>query len=223
MSILNDPKYAVEAAALNDLIGFEGGELVTDTPTAAVVRLPSGLDKCLFADINAFREISPRGEVCLMNMPLDAPEALGFEAEPCVTHAYLKPMPPRLPRLDIRRLAPSLAETVAREYSYKGGGYTSDEVAAIMRDKGVFGAIVDGKLAGFIGRHDDGSMGMLKVFDVFRRRGIGEELESFMITYVMTFGRVPVCDVYADNLPSVRLQQKLGLTAANRYTFWTEL
>lgn len=223
MSILCNSEFRVEAAALNDAVKFEGGELVKDTDRAAVVRLPNGREKCLFADVRDLYEYAPKGSVCLMNMPLDAPEKLGFEASPCTTFAYLEPMPPTVTDLDIRRLAPSLAEVVAGDYSYKGGAYEVEEIRALMREKGVFGAIVDGKLAGFIGRHDDGNMGLLKVFDAFRRRGIGEALEKFMITYIMTFGRVPVCDVYIDNIPSVKLQRKLGLTAAKRYTFWTDI
>lgn len=208
---------------LNDAVAFERGVLVTETDRAAVVRLPSGVNKCLFRDERDLVDCAPKGKLCLMNMPLDAPQKFGFEASPCTTFAYLEPIPPTVPKLDIRRLAPSLAEVVASEYSYKGGAYDIEEMRALMREKGVFGAIIDGKLAGFIGRHDDGNMGLLKVFDSFRRRGIGEELEKFMMIYVMTFERVPICDVYVDNIPSIKLQHKLGLAAAKRYTFWTEM
>ena len=91
----------------------------------------------------------------------------------------------------------------------------------ILRGKGVFGAFKDSGFAGFVGRHDDGTMGLLHVFDTFRRRGMGVELEKFMIGYVMTFGRVPLCDVYTDNAVSIEMQNKLGLTAAaDGYTYW---
>ena len=62
---------------------------------------------------------------------------------------------------------------------------------------------------------------MLTVLDGFRRRGFGEALECAMITLVMLEGRVPICDVYEDNAPSVALQKKLGMTEARGYTFWT--
>ncbi len=223
MRILENPEFRVEAAAINDIVNYEGGRLVADTDRAAVVELPNGLRKCVFSSFESLIDYRPKGELCLMNMPLDAPEKLGFSAEPCVTYAYFLPMPPTAPTVDIRRLAPSLAQTLANEYSYKGGGYTADEMRELMKDKGIFGAIEGGRLAGFIGRHHDGNMGLLKVFDGFRRRGIGAELERFMITYIMTFGRVPICDVYVDNAPSIRLQQKLGLTPAKGYTFWVDI
>ena len=152
---------------------------------------------------------------------LGAPE--GLAPDPCFTYAYLEPMPPlsTLPSgVEIKRHSPSLAETVLNAYHNPGGGYTVERIAAIMRDKGVFGAIANGKLAGFIGRHRDGSMGMLEVFEPYRRRGIAIALEKFLITYVMTFGRTPFCDVYCDNPASIALQGKLGLRKGCGYTYW---
>ena len=39
-----------------------------------------------------------------------------------------------------------------------------------------FGAFVDGQLAGFVGEHSEGSMGMLEIFPAYRRRGLGYSL-----------------------------------------------
>ena len=103
------------------------------------------------------------------------------------------------------------------------GSYTVEDMADIMREKGVFGAIADGKLVGFIGRHDDGSMGMLEVFDSARRRGGGSALERFLSTCGMTYGRTPYCDVFTDNPGSLALQQKLGLTSGADHTFCTKI
>ena len=45
----------------------------------------------------------------------------------------------------------------------------------------IFGAFVDGRLAGFVGEHHEGSMGMLEVVPEFRRRGIAQALEAALI------------------------------------------
>lgn len=219
MKFTEDPKNRVVAAAIDDVVRFEGAELIFNDARGAVARMPQGNCKCAFACVDDFYACAEslglqNRDVCVMNMPFD------FGDEPCVTFAYFEPMPPTLRGLDIRRLAPTLAGEVARAYRNKSGGYGADETAALMRDKGVFGALVDGNLAGFIGRHRDGNMGMLEVRSEFRRRGIGEELQKFLIGYIMTFGRIPICDVYADNAPSLALQEKLGLTRADNYTFW---
>ena len=52
-----------------------------------------------------------------------------------------------------------------------------EEITAQLDAGVIFGAFVDGELAGFIGRHDEGSVGMLFVFPQFRRLGVAEALE----------------------------------------------
>ena len=220
LTVLQNPAFRVYAAGLNDLLEHEGGELVACTDRVAEVRLKSGLRKCLFADIKAFEQYAPRGELCLMNLPQDAPQRLGFKSQPCLKFAYLKEQaPPVSGSLCICPLTPSYAEAVAEAY----GGYTAEELRGMMAEKGVFGALEGETLLGFIGRHSDGTMGMLKVFEAYRRRGIGAELEKYLIGSVMSQGRVPVCDVYADNAASISLEGKLGMTAGAGYTFWTTI
>ena len=228
MKLLDRPEYNVERVTFEDVINFEGATPVIHDERAAIVRV-GRWSMCAFASLFDFRSYADEddlyGNGCLIGAPLDAPKQLGFECIPCISYAYLKPMPPEvmLPRgVEIKRLAPSLAETVVNAYTNRGGGYDKERMAEIMRSKGVFGAIADGKLAGFIGRHGDGSMGMLEVFDGFKHKGIGSALERFLINYVMTFGRTPVCDVYTDNAASIALQNKLGLTPSQGYAFWFE-
>ena len=220
MKLLDSDKYIVERAVIEDTVRFENAEVVVDEPHASVIRSGSWY-KCVFEDerdYKDYRKYGIHGNVCL----LGAPE---MDRYGCFTFAYLNPMPP-LPdvntAVEIKRLAPSLAGTVLAAYHNGESGYTLERMEELMRDKGIFGAIVDGKLAGFIGRHGDGSMGMLEVFEPFRRRGLAARLEKFLMTYVMTFGRVPKCDVYTDNTASMALQNKLGLTRGVGYTYWID-
>lgn len=219
MGFLDNCDNVVRLAVLD--MKNEGAE-ISESDDFVIADLGSE-KKCAFHCADGFFSYAKKhelsGTVCVMNMPLDASKVLG---RACKTYAYLKPMPPTLIGKDIRRLAPTLAGVVFDKYNGAAVGYDIAEVEKLMRDKGVFGAIEDGKLAGFIGRHGDGNMGMLEVLDGYRRRGIGEELEKFLINYIMTFGRVPICEVYTDNAPSIALQNKLGLTPAVGYTFWMD-
>lgn len=227
--LLESPEFIVERAALDDVVEHEGARYIVHDNRAAVIA-DGDWKTCVFADVNDFNCYADKydlyGKVCLMGAPLTAPSALGFSAVPCKSYAYVGAMPPALdlPKgVEIKRLAPSLAQTVFDAYTNRGGGYTLENIAGLMKTRGVFGAISGGKLAGFIGMHDDGSMGMLEVFDGFRRRGIGSALERFLINYVMTFGRVPLCAVYIDNPVSMEMQKKLGLTQSNGFSFWAEI
>ncbi|MBD5132467.1 MAG: GNAT family N-acetyltransferase [Clostridiales bacterium] len=232
MKILDDIDYRVEREVLLDAVNFQGGKLIVHDENAAIVDMGDWY-KCAFRTASAFAahkaSLRKGNEACVMGANSLDPAEFGIgslETPPCKSFAYLGAMPPELdlPRgVVIKRLAPSLAETVAKAYNHNPVGYSPERMAEIMRTMGVFGAIADGKLAGFIGRHKEGSMGMLEVFEAFRRKGIASALEKFMIGYVMTFGRTPFCDVFADNAASLALQDKLGMTASNFYTFWLEI
>lgn len=226
MKLLSDPKYNVERTVLSDAVEFERGEIVADTDRISAVRV-AGVIKCVLADIDEFYSLADEfglyGHVCILGAPVDTPARLGFEASPCKTFAYLQAMPPMVeaPRgVAIKRLAPTLASTVFSKYNRF---YTEEEIEELMRVKGVFGAIADGALAGFIGMHADGNIGIFEVDERFRRRGIGGALERFMITYIKTFGRVPALDVFCDNEPSMSLQRSLGMTEGCGFTFWGEI
>lgn len=75
----------------------------------------------------------------------------------------------------------------------------------------LFAGYLDGELCGFIGFHNDGSMGMLEVFPDFRRHHVGFALEQNLINEALRRGWVPYCHIYEGNTPSVNLQKKLGL------------
>ncbi len=222
MKLFDRTEYKVESAIMRDALMYEGGSIVVDDECAAVVRV-SGINKCVFADAKAsekYADTAFKGLTCVMGVKWECPSMSGADA--CKTYAYLKPLPPDIGKFDIRRLAPTLDAVIAEKYRNRGNGVTQAEAHELMVNKGVFGAFTDSKFAGFIGRHADGSMGMLTVFDEYRRNGYGGALERFMINYVMTFGRVPFCDVYIDNAPSVALQNAIGMTEADGLTFWKE-
>ena len=228
MKILENENLKVERAALDDIILHEGGELIFHDEHAAIVRL-TDWHKCVFDSADScdkyIKDLKISGDVCAMNLTSISPEFKPVLSGAYKTYAYLKPMPPEFDKsVTVKRLAPSLAGFIASEYNGCAAAvYDEAHIETLMRTKGIFGAIVESQLAGFIGMHEDGNMGMLRVFEKFRRHKIGEALEKFLISYIMTFGRVPICDVAEDNVPSIKLQEKLGLTAANANTYWIKI
>lgn len=95
------------------------------------------------------------------------------------------------------------------------------EYIRFLLSEGVMhGAFVGEELAGFIGIHAEGCMGLLEVLREYRRRGIGEILEQYMIDWNLERGYVPFCQVFVDNAASWQLQKKLGLTKAPGYFWW---
>lgn len=85
----------------------------------------------------------------------------------------------------------------------------------------MYGAEVDGRLAGFIGVHTDGSCGMLEVFPEYRRMGIGTELEIYLQNEQLKKGFMPYGQVYTTNMASIDMQAKIGLLVSEEYVTWT--
>ena len=76
------------------------------------------------------------------------------------------------------------------------------------------------QFAGFIGQHEEGSMGMLEIFPEFRGDGLAATLESFTINRILGEGRIPYCQIFDDNEASLRLQEKLGLRISKEKLWW---
>lgn len=73
---------------------------------------------------------------------------------------------------------------------------------------------------GFVGRHEEGSMGLLYVEEGFRRQGYAAILEKFMIERMMGQGLIPYADVFDDNDASIALQKKIGMKRMKEPVYW---
>lgn len=141
------------------------------------------------------------------------------DQEPYETMLYLQPSPPEVPACTIRPLTAEDAVEAARYY------HLFDNPLPYLRGRAEAGALwghftPEGTLAGFLGIHTEGSMGMLEVVPEFRRRGIAQALEAALIRLHLERGWVPFCYVAPDNMPSLSLQAKLGLTNIHIPAIW---
>lgn len=120
-------------------------------------------------------------------------------------------------RADVRPLDMSFFQAVLDGYSlFHDPEYVEDRLKAGV----IFGAFVDGRLAGFVGEHHEGSMGMLEVFPPYRGHGLGLALESFQINRYLSQGRVPFDQVIVGNEKSMGLQRKVGMELSKDTMSW---
>ncbi len=96
------------------------------------------------------------------------------------------------------------------------GDYLKERIAAGQ----MYGAFVKGELAGFVGLHDDGGIGMLEVMPSMRGRKIGKALEVFMINTVLSWGWTPYGQVVLGNEISLNLQRSIGLYPSKSPMYW---
>ncbi len=78
------------------------------------------------------------------------------------------------------------------------------------------------EIAGFVGAHAEGSLGMLEVLPAFRRRGIGAALQAKATNRQLQEGWTPFSQVEPGNTASLRLQRTLGFRITRRNIFWLE-
>jgi tRNA (guanine37-N1)-methyltransferase len=97
-----------------------------------------------------------------------------------------------------------------------GPGYIRDRI-----EKGcMFTALVHGELAGFAGRHEEGSLGLLEVLPQYRRQHIGRALSTYIINWSLDQGHIPYSQAEEHNSASIALQEQLGICRAKGQLYW---
>ena len=127
----------------------------------------------------------------------------------------------------LRAVDVETAGLLARHYHLPGApDGTLEGSAAYLRARAargaLLGAYLDGRLAGFVGSHEEGSIGMLTVLPEYRRRGLGALLECAAIAEALKEGRIPFGQVAPDNTASLALQRAVGMTIAGEPVCWMD-
>ena len=130
-------------------------------------------------------------------------------------YAYLKKEPLELnlpPEFRIRDLDHKDLDYVYEHYPLiQNKEYLNETIK-----RGMIGIEYQKQLCGFIGRHDEGSMGLLFIDQTQRRKGLGYYLEASLVNDLLRKGISPYCQVEEKNLASKSLQTKLGLVCSNK-------
>ena len=202
------------------------GEIMEDQPGALLVR-DTVSDACFLACESAATGLSmldrhaSRGINLLMvsdaALGRIAFERYGFsEGFECFQVAYYGERPVVEPLLNVREADRHDLPRLTQCYHL----ISPEEMAMVVDRKSLLLGYVGDRLAGFIGEHLEGSMGLLYVLPEFRRRGLATALEKHYIARTMDRGFVPFGQVKKDNLESLMLQKKLGMTQSDNLTWW---
>ena len=140
----------------------------------------------------------------------------------CCNHVYDKSSFNFVERNDciIKTLDISSLEFVTQHYDgYKDLEYISQRLAT----NNLWGIFVNDKISGFIGYHDEGSMGFLYVLPECRNKGLALYLESFLINKTINDGKIAFCQVHPDNKASIALQEKIGMSKSQNIITWAQI
>lgn len=87
-------------------------------------------------------------------------------------------------------------------------------------EEGMLGAWYQGELAGFIGTHQEGTVGLLEVLPKYRRKGIARALETQMHRILRQQGRRAFGTIAAGNQLSLTVHRKMGIRLASEPVYW---
>ena len=118
-----------------------------------------------------------------------------------------------------------LNKEIGREYFefIKENYSTPIEEAYLLEriDANVFvGAFIEKQIVGFAGRHIEGTIGFVEVIKEYRRLGIAQALEQYLMQKLIAENEIIYLQVEVDNYPSMRLHEKLGYERSDDIITW---
>lgn len=212
---------APESFPMAELLRRGAGEVLFAEPGCLLVRAANG-DQMLFSPDRALGRLV-MGELCEPTLvdalgeglAEDVREVLGLDlVEPYHIVTYGGPAPiPVDPALaaGIRPLDATYERDVVRRYSF-ARFLDEGRLARALEGGRFLGAFEGGELVGFVGEHEEGSIGMLEVFPGHRKAGWGAALEATKANAFLAAGQAPWTEVYPYNKGSVRLHRRLGFS-----------
>ena len=96
----------------------------------------------------------------------------------------------------------------------------SEELAERITSGNLYGACVEDRVAGFVGIHAEGAVGMLTVLEKYRGHGIGRALMTYIIRRELRRGHIPYSQILRGNEVSLTLQRKAGLEPQPEPIWW---
>lgn len=105
---------------------------------------------------------------------------------------------------------------VAQHYTLS----TEEELRETIEQGNLWAVRDEGQTFGIIGRHPEGSMGMMEVLPEYRCKGWGERLERALIKIILSQGELPYGHVVIGNEASAKLQEKLGFIRCKEIVTW---
>ena len=121
------------------------------------------------------------------------------------------------PIVEIKEIGREYFEFIKENYS------TPIEEAYLLEriDANVFlGEFIEKKIVGFAGRHIEGTIGFVEVIKEYRRLGIAQALEQYLMQKLIAENEIIYLQVEVDNYPSMRLHEKLGYERSDDIITW---
>ena len=106
----------------------------------------------------------------------------------CYQILYKKPFGVEIPEdTVVKELSPT-SENIDFVTSTYTLGFSREDIKRLMTDFTFYATYTGGEISGYIGRHDEGSIGLLEIMPKFRRMGLGAFLVDYSVKAVNALG-----------------------------------
>ena len=99
-------------------------------------------------------------------------------------------------------------------------GFSREEIKKLMTRFTFYATYTNGEISGYIGRHDEGSIGILEIMPEFRRKGLGAFLVDYSIQKLIEKGEIAYCNIEIANEKSLKMHQKMGFYPSEKLVYW---
>lgn len=122
-----------------------------------------------------------------------------------------------VPQIEVKEIKMDYYDFIKQNYSTP----IAEEYLIKRIQANVFiGAFDHDKIVGFVGMHDEGSIGFVEVIKEYRRKKIASMLETYMIDKLLKKKELVYLQVEINNIPSMKLHEKLGYKRSNDIITW---
>ena len=148
-------------------------------------------------------------------------EKFGFKMKkPCYQILYRKPFGVQIPQDTIVKELPPTDENIDLVTATYTLGFPRADIKRLMTNYAFYATYTGGELSGYIGRHDEGSIGLLEVFPKFRRMGLGAFLVDYSVLKLTQKGEIAYCNIETTNEKSLKMHLKMNFIPSANLVYW---
>ena len=138
----------------------------------------------------------------------------------CYQILYRQPFGVQIPEDTIVKELPPTDENIDFVTATYTLGFAREDIKRLMQDFTFFATYTGGELSGYIGRHDEGSIGLLEIMPKFRRKGLGAFLVDYSVKTLNERGDIAYCNIETSNEKSLNMHLKMNFKPSNKLVYW---
>ena len=138
----------------------------------------------------------------------------------CYQIWYREPFGVQIPADTVVKELPPTDENIDFVTASYTLGFSREDIKRLMSDFTFYATYTSGEISGYIGRHDEGSIGLLEIMPKFRRMGLGAFLVDYSVKMVNEQGDIAYCNIETSNEKSLKMHLKMNFIPSDKLVYW---